>query len=659
MIDDFGAYFAAAYRNPVYPHSFPDPFVLKHRGEYFAYCTDFAADGNVFKVLRSRSLVDWIEIGGAMSPISANPPFYWAPEVTCANGKFYLYYSAGNETLMEIRVAVSNSPEGGFVDSGRALTSEEFAIDAHVFLDDTCRRYLFYATDFLTHTHIGTGTVVDIMKDFYTLEGNPRPVTRAKYDWQVYHLARPEKGGVRWHTVEGPFVLKRKGVYYEMFSGGNWQNLSYGVSFGVTDNIEKDEEWKQHSDGEKVLPILRTVPDLIIGPGHNSVVRGPDNRELYCVYHRWTDGDRSLAIDRMDFAGGERMFIRGATDSPQPAPFLPRVQDFFDEFDDSLWTARGTPWIVRDNQMISPAASPGELECRVSAASFHCEVSLKAPAEAAVYGVNLKSDAGELVEFFIDTQNRTAALNRSGGHITDAVSFEIPSEFDYSVFHLLRIECNGPTICVALEDTSIRHLIFGAAAQPWRVSLFSRAEGAAFSGFALSAGFEDLFEEYGGDPLSGWRPIAADAAAVINRELVLTPPDGGAAAVFKEAPTNRQFEFALNFRFLAGFNAASALRIYPAFNRGGDSPFFTIEAKDEGWVLRPDKRDGAGVVLFTAADTPDVYRQIRFLRAAGKLIVQIEADTVGVFDFAEKSNFVALEAWNSPVAFDMVRVSEF
>src|SRR5688572_22286232 len=100
------------YRNPVYPFSFPDPFVLKFRGEYFAYCTGFWNDGRVFGVLKSRNLIDWTEIGGAMKKLETDSPFYWAPEVIYSNGKFYLYYSVGNETLMELRVAVSDRPEG-------------------------------------------------------------------------------------------------------------------------------------------------------------------------------------------------------------------------------------------------------------------------------------------------------------------------------------------------------------------------------------------------------------------------------------------------------------------------------------------------------------------------------------------------------------------
>ena len=51
------------YTNPVYPQSFPDPFVLKFRGEYFAYCTGDASDGNLFGILHSKDLVNWAYIG--------------------------------------------------------------------------------------------------------------------------------------------------------------------------------------------------------------------------------------------------------------------------------------------------------------------------------------------------------------------------------------------------------------------------------------------------------------------------------------------------------------------------------------------------------------------------------------------------------------------
>jgi len=318
---------AATYQNPVYNRSFPDPFVLKFAGHYYAFSTGRGPGGRVFNVLESADLLDWKELPAAMQALELDQPHYWAPEVTYRDGRFYLYYSVGNETLMEIRVAVSDRPDGGYVDSGNRLTYQEFAIDPHVFHDDDGSWYMFYATDFLDHTHIGTGTVVDRMLDPFSLAGEPRPVTRARYDWQVYDPHRKEKGGVRWHTVEGPFVLKRKGLYYQMFSGGNWQDLSYGVSFAVSDSLFSENEWEQFSDGARNMPILGTIPDVIIGPGHNSVVLGPNNRDLYCIYHRWTDGHRVMAVDRMDFAGGGRLFVAGPTDSLQSKPSTAHIID--------------------------------------------------------------------------------------------------------------------------------------------------------------------------------------------------------------------------------------------------------------------------------------------------------------------------------------------
>ncbi|MGH9903139.1 MAG: glycoside hydrolase family 43 protein, partial [Pyrinomonadaceae bacterium] len=358
------------YLNPVHDGPCPDPFVLKFGGEYWAYCTGFRHDGRAFGVLHSRDLVRWRELGGAMEPLAGGHTCYWAPEVVYDNGRFLMYYSVGDEERMEIRVATATRPEGPFADSGHRLTNEDFAIDAHVFVDRDGTRHLFYATDFLEHTHIGTGTVRAPLIDPFTLAGDPRPVTRARFDWQVYDPERKEKGGVRWHTVEGPFVLRRKGKYYQMFSGGNWQNLTYGVSYATSERIEAEGEWEQACDGSRVLPILRTVPGKVTGPGHNSVVRGPDNRQSYCVYHRWAeDGrERVLAIDPLDWSG-ERMLVVGPTTTPQPAPIIPTFADFFDgeregDFADlgDGWECRGGRWSVRNGEAVQEDAGAADAE---------------------------------------------------------------------------------------------------------------------------------------------------------------------------------------------------------------------------------------------------------------------------------------------------------
>jgi GH43 family beta-xylosidase len=517
------------YHNPVYPHSFPDPFILKHRGEYWGYCTGLWQDGRAFGVIRSWDLVNWRPLAGALELLPEEHPHYWAPEVSYFEGRFYLYYSVGNEERMEIRVAVADHPAGPFLDSGRKLTHEPFAIDAHVFADVDGSRWLFYATDFLDRSHVGTGTVRDRLWNPLTLEGNPRPVALPRHDWHVYHPNRPEKGGVRWHTVEGPFVMRRKGVYYEMFSGGNWQNPTYGVSFAKTRDLSGTAEWEQAD-----LPILRSGGE-VVGPGHNSAVRGPDNRQLWCVYHRWSAGskERVLAIDPLDWAG-ERMLVLGPTTAPRPAPNAPTITDL-----------TGEPAVI----------IPGEeIRYETGTPSFLVEVSVRGD-----FSVGLGDQL----------------------RIAGSAAF----------FRLLRIEADGLRVTASLDEEPpfLRQRI----ADP--VTAISLANG-EFSAFSLTAGWEDLFEE-DGDPAAlgwegeGWRVEQGRLRGEGTSWIFKGPTPAGFLAVINarlESPGGEYF-------FVLGDEgpriALKNFPIPPGFDPGVDQQFRlrkegkTVEVSWEGLLL--------------------------------------------------------------------------
>lgn len=524
--DERDAAHAETYLNPVHARDFPDPFVLKFAGEYFAYCTGFWRDGRCFGVMRSRDLVRWEELAGALEPLPGEHPCYWAPEVSYRDGKFLMYYSVGNEKLMHVRVAVATDPAGPFIDSGHRLTHEEFAIDPHVFADRDGARYLFYATDFLDHTHVGTGTVVDRLTDDFTLEGRARPVTRARYDWQVYDPARKEKGGVRWHTVEGPFVLERKGLYYEMFSGGNWQNVSYGVSYATSGRILRDDEWEQHADGEKILPVLRTVPGKIIGPGHNSVVRAPDNQQLFCVYHRWAEEGRVLAIDRMEFVG-DGLTVLGATDTPQPAPGAPWLSDYFDTpRDDGLgdrWeclpraTAHGPGgWsVVGGEARRADAGGRAEARCVEAVGSFVAEVHLRALREGRGagegFGVALLDGLTPVLDVRLSPSRRLLVVKRlKVTNEWDTLQrLELPRDFKTQVFHQLRFEFDGAFARLTFDDGALEWRgdmgAANTASEPrYRLALRAVDCPAAFKGFTLTRGFADDFDQPAATRARGW-----------------------------------------------------------------------------------------------------------------------------------------------------------
>ena len=99
------------YTNPVYAGSMPDPSVVRWHGFYYAFGTtgsERLSDGRIFTTLRSRDMVHWETLGGALVPPSPKRRAqYWAPEMTVSEGKFYLYYCMGGTEpeKFELRVA--------------------------------------------------------------------------------------------------------------------------------------------------------------------------------------------------------------------------------------------------------------------------------------------------------------------------------------------------------------------------------------------------------------------------------------------------------------------------------------------------------------------------------------------------------------------------
>ena len=301
------------YTNPVYPEYFADPFVWKVEGVYYAIGTgaDEAAGharDRVFPLLKSDDLVHWADAGHALERLP--PAFgdtYWAPEVAWHNGTFYLYYSVGHsDKKHQLRVATSQNPLGPYRDAAGPLIDPRecpFAIDAHPFRDEDGQWYLFYARDFLEldEGRAGTALAVARLETMTRLSQEWRPVLRARFDWQRFLADRPMYGGTYdWHTLEGPFVRKRGGKYYCFYSGGRWEADAYGVDFAVADAPMGPYLDTGSASGPRVL---RTIPGRALGPGHNSIVLGPDDKTDFIIYHAWDleMKARRLCIDPIEW----------------------------------------------------------------------------------------------------------------------------------------------------------------------------------------------------------------------------------------------------------------------------------------------------------------------------------------------------------------------
>ncbi|HZR16296.1 MAG TPA: glycoside hydrolase family 43 protein [Verrucomicrobiae bacterium] len=291
---------------PVYDGYFADPFIWQHRGVYYAVGTGAReasghTAGQIFPLLRSDDFVKWHLQGDALiAPDPALGDTFWAPAVAFAAGTFYLYYSVGHgDKRHQLRVAESSSPEGPYKDSGKTLVDPKltpFAIDPHPFEDIDGQWYLFYACDFLDLTEkvrAGTALMASRMTSMTELEDSRHSILRARSDWQRFQLSRPMYGTVwDWHTLEGPCLVRHQNRYYCFYSGGRWENDTYGVDYGVSASILGPYSDQGSEAGPRVL---RTIPHRLIGPGHNSWIVGPDGCE-YLVFHAW---DEPMTARRM------------------------------------------------------------------------------------------------------------------------------------------------------------------------------------------------------------------------------------------------------------------------------------------------------------------------------------------------------------------------
>ena len=318
------------YQNPVFAGDMPDPSVRRFDRCYYAAGTTGAKrmpDGHVFRLLRSTNLVDWEELGGALVPPTNAPGFhYWAPELTENRGKFYLYYAMGRpeQERFEIRVGIAEKPQGPYVDSGEVVTVSEtnrFTIDPFPFRDSDGQWYLFYACNFPFESdgfHAGTGIVVDRLVNMTRVAGQPRVVVRAAHDWTLYEANRRMEvyhGTFNWHTIEGPCVLKRGGKIYCLYSGANWQTDRYGL-----DVVTAASPLGPYSGAGDSARVLHGLPNIVRGPGHNSVVTGPDGKTQYVLYHAWDPNmkRRQLCLDKLEWTpDGPRCT---PTVTPQPMP---------------------------------------------------------------------------------------------------------------------------------------------------------------------------------------------------------------------------------------------------------------------------------------------------------------------------------------------------
>jgi beta-xylosidase len=275
--------------NPLFPGWYADPEVSRFGKEVWIYPT-FSAKYEQQVFLDAFSSPDLVHWKKHERIIDTNAVLWakramWAPAIVEKGGKYYLFFSANDiqrdGEIGGIGVAVADRPEGPFKDLPGKPLIDRFhngaqPIDQFVF-EDRGQWYMIYGG--WRHCNI-----VRLKEDFTGLLPFP--------DGSYFREITPEG------YVEGPFMFKRNGKYYFMWSEGGWTGPDYSVAYAISDN--------PLGPFKRIGKILQQDPAVATGAGHHSVLHIKENDGYYIVYHRRplgeTDGNaRQTCIDNLRF----------------------------------------------------------------------------------------------------------------------------------------------------------------------------------------------------------------------------------------------------------------------------------------------------------------------------------------------------------------------
>jgi len=276
--------------NPIFQGWYADPEGVVFGNQYWVYPTYSAKyeEQVFFDAFSSPDLVHWTKHSCILDTNSVTWAWraMWAPSVIEKKGKYYFFFGANDiqndQQHGGIGVAVADKPEGPFKDHlGKPLVDRFHngaqPIDQFAFHDSDGQYYLIYGG----WRHCNIAKLKDDFRGFDTFA-----------DGTTFKEITP-KG-----YVEGPFMFKRNGKYYFMWSEGGWTGPDYCVAYAIADS--------PFGPFERVGKILQQDPKVATGAGHHSVIQVQGKEEYYIVYHRRplgeTDGNhRVTCIDKMEF----------------------------------------------------------------------------------------------------------------------------------------------------------------------------------------------------------------------------------------------------------------------------------------------------------------------------------------------------------------------
>ncbi len=302
------------YQNPVGPIGFGDVSIISADGMYYAYGTETPLD--IIPIAESSDMATWSYIAPALESYPSwrnDDAGVWAPDINYYNDQYYLYYSYskwGSTENPGIGLAISDTPDGPFVDQGPVFREADLGMTNAI------------DSEFL----VVAGTPYLIWGSWYGIYGVQLTDDGTEYvPGTTFHLAGDKR--------EGPMIIRENGYYYLFYSTGHCcagYDSTYEIEVGRAETLwgpyynqagQDLRSLNTHHSGVAVL----TGDEFFTGPGHNDAYRDPDgNWWLYYHVEATADAEtRYMMLDRIQWDADDWPVIActGTPSAQSPVPF--------------------------------------------------------------------------------------------------------------------------------------------------------------------------------------------------------------------------------------------------------------------------------------------------------------------------------------------------
>lgn len=310
--------------------------------------------------------------------------------------------------------------------------------------------------------------------------------------------------------------------------------------------------------------------EILFSPGQPNLLRGPNGFEWWLIYMANKNADkRGQYINRVHFYN-KKLVVEGITGKNtqgyHPAPSSPTFRDLFNDgqtdLDSLKWGNIEGEWVTSNKEAIQAGAEISQALIKsIPAKHYLFEVGIRGKKSNRKAGIFAWwQDKNHWLKVVLDPEQKEWAYLLKDGEKEERFAFPLPDDFNYQVYHSLKVEKNATRFTIKIDGIPAPHhpeIFIDSFLGKGLPGIYTEGP-ATFDGIIYTIGWDEFDEK-----ITGWQPLPnqrdiKEIWSVSEKGLMLSETIGE-SALFKGDELN---EYELSLQITSGRGIAGVYPIY-------------------------------------------------------------------------------------------------